>query len=166
MGAAPNWDREGSAVSPRREFADRIINISPHFAKSGPRRYFAGVPTHAVGVANERRRYPRAALSLPLRLTRFGQTTESIPVVLVTRDISSSGIFFLAPREINLATPVELQVALVERPLGCGSVQLITAAHLIRTEKCEMSGWHGYAASFDDFAIERDDDVPMRFLSL
>jgi hypothetical protein len=26
-----------------------------------------------------------------------------------------------------------------------------------------MPGWHGYAATFDDFAIRRDDVVPLRY---
>jgi hypothetical protein len=106
--------------------------------------------THAVGFASERRSYPRAALSLPLRLMRVGEAIEPIPIVLVTRDISSTGIFFLAPRGIAPGTSIELQVALVERPLGCGRVQMTTAAHVVRSEECHMAAWRGYAASFDD----------------
>jgi len=123
------------------------------------------VPTHAVGVAEERRRYPRASLALPLRLTRVGSTPEPIPVTLVTRNISSSGVYFLAPREIAPGTSIELEVALVERPLGFGTVQMCTAAHIVRAEDCELPGWRGYAASFDDFALRRDDVIPMRFVS-
>jgi hypothetical protein len=26
-----------------------------------------------------------------------------------------------------------------------------------------MPGWRGYAASFDDFALRRDDIIPMRY---
>ena len=163
MGAAPNWDGQQAAALPLREVEDRTVSISTYLAKPGPRRYFARVPTHAVGVATERRKYPRAALSLPLRLTRVGETLEPIPVVLVTRDISSSGIFFLAPRDIKPGTAIELQVALVERPLGFGSVHMTTAAHVVRSEDCDMPGWRGYAASFDDFAIQRDDMMPVRF---
>ena len=54
-----------------------------------------------VGVAHERRRYPRASLCLPLRLTRIGDFSELIPVTLVTRNISSSGVYFLAPRDLE-----------------------------------------------------------------
>jgi hypothetical protein len=121
------------------------------------------VPTHAVGVANERRRYPRARLSLPLRLTRVGSVPEPIPVTLVTRNICSSGVYFLAPREIAAGTAIELEVALVDRPLGYGRVQLCTAAHIVRREETDMPGWRGYAATFDDFAIEHDDVVPRRY---
>jgi hypothetical protein len=98
-----------------------------------------------------------------MRLTRVGDTTEPIPVTLVTRNISSSGVYFLAPREIEPGTAIELEVALVDRPLGYGRVQMCTAAHIVRSEDTEMPGWKGYAASFDDFALERDDSLPQRY---
>ena len=169
MGAAPVWDGQPAVVPPLREPREprtytEITEIVPaRTQKPGPRRYFARIPTHAVGVASDRRRYPRAVLSLPLRLTRVGDVAEPIPVMLVTRNISSSGIFFLAPREIAPGTAIQLEVALVERPLGFGSVQMCTAAHVIRVEACDMPGWHGYAASFDDFALQRDDVIPGRY---
>jgi len=162
MGAAPIWDGQPAVVPPLRNPKPyEITEIVPaKTPKPGPRRYFARIPTHAIGVASERRRYPRAALSLPLRLVRVDGQPDFAPVLLVTRNISSSGIFFLAPREIAIGTAIELQVALVERPFGLGTVQMYTAAHIVRTEECDMPGWRGYAASFDDFALQRDDIVP------
>ncbi len=85
---------------------------------------------------------------------------EPIPVTLVTRNISSSGVYFLAPRELKPGMAIELEVALVERPLGFGRVEMCTAAHIVRTEQCDTPGWRGYAASFDDFALKRDDVFP------
>jgi hypothetical protein len=114
-------------------------------------------------VAHERRNNPRAALPLPLRLVRVDSVPEPYPVTLVTRDISSSGIYFLAPRDFVKGQSVELEVALIERPQGQGSVQMFTAAHIVRCDDTEMPGWHGYAATFDDFAIKRDDVVPTRY---
>ncbi|HEY6465309.1 MAG TPA: PilZ domain-containing protein [Candidatus Acidoferrales bacterium] len=163
MGAAPLWDGQPAVVSPLRNpnrFTDVTEIVPARTPKPGPRRYFTRVPTHAIGVASERRRYPRAALSLPLRLVRIEGVAEFAPVLLVTRNISSSGVFFLAPREIQLGTAIELQVALVERPFGLGSVQMLTAAHVVREEDCDMPGWYGYGASFDDFALQRDDVIP------
>jgi hypothetical protein len=161
MGAAP--ERSNLAfVSPLRESEVRTSTITSFSNKPGPQR-FARVPTHAIGVATERRRNPRAYLSLPLRLTRVGDKVEPIPIVLVTRNISSSGVYFLAPCKLDPGTAIELEVALVERPLGQGSVQMCTAAHIVRSEDADMPGWHGYAASFDDFAIRRDDVVPIRY---
>jgi hypothetical protein len=150
------------AISPSRKPKSLTQPVPASTEKPGPRRYFARIPTHAVGVASERRCYPRAALALPLRLTRIGEAVEPIPVLLVTRNISSSGIYFFAPREIALGTAIELEVALVDRPQGFGAVQMTTAAHVVRAEECDMPGWRGYAASFDDFAIERDDVIPDR----
>jgi hypothetical protein len=160
MGAAPERSNL-SFVSPLRESEVRTT-VTAFSNKPGPQR-FARIPTHVIGVARERRGNPRAYLSLPLRLTRVDGKIEPIPVVLVTRNISSSGVYFLAPCLLEPGTAIELEVALVERPLGQGSVQMCTAAHIVRAEDSDMPGWHGYAASFDDFAIRRDDVVPTRY---
>jgi len=162
MGAVPERDSRAN-FSPETEDTTRTESVpSRAAAKPGPRR-FARVPTHSIGVAAERRRYPRASLSLPLRLTRIGDTVEPVPVSLVTRNISSSGVYFLAPRVIEPGMAIELEVALVDRPLGFGRVQMSTAAHVVRAEETDMPGWRAYAASFDDFALERDDVLPMRY---
>jgi hypothetical protein len=160
MGAVPERD-DRVAVSPLREVENRTENVIAISGKPGPRR-FARVPTHTIGVASERRRYPRASLSLPLRLTRIGDAIEPVPVTLVTRNISSSGVSVLAPREIEPGMAIELEVALVDRPLGFGRVQMCTAAHIVRAEDTETPGWRAYAASFDDFALQRDDALPIR----
>ena len=162
MGAVP--ERNVRAVlSPSREEASRTESVpSLTTAKPGPRR-FARVPTHSIGMPEERRRYPRASLSLPLRLTRTGDAVEPVPVTLVTRNISSSGVYFLAPRVMEPGMAIELEVALVDRPLGFGRVQMCTAAHVVRAEETDMPGWRAYAASFDDFALQRDDVLPMRY---
>jgi hypothetical protein len=118
---------------------------------------FARVPTHAVGVVQERRTHPRAALRLPLRLTRVAGREEAVPVTLVTQNISSSGVYFLCPRRIEPGTAIDLEVGLVERPLGHGSVRMVTAAHVVRVQTVESPGWHGLAASFDDIGFERND---------
>lgn len=164
MGAAPHWKDQQATVSPLRSTATegRTVGVLAQSRKPGPRR-FARVPTHAIGVAQERRRNPRAALSLPIRLIRVGDRPEPVPVTLVTRNISSSGIYFLAPRNFEPGTAIELEVALIERPLGQGSVQMCTAVHIVRAEDVEMPGWRGYAASFDDFALRRDDVLPLRY---
>jgi hypothetical protein len=96
---------------------------------------------------------------------RIGGVAEANPVTLVTRDISASGVYFLAPRDILPGTAVELEVVLVERPLGLGNVQMATSAHIVRSEETDMPGWRGYGAKFDDFSLQRDDglrDGPFR----
>ena len=128
-----------------------------------PRR-FARVPTHTVGVHPEHREYPRASLKLPLRLRSINNTPEEFPVTLVTRDISSTGVYFLCPRPLPVGASLEIDVVLVSKPMGHGSVVLSTRAHVQRHEPASMPGWYGIAASFDDVQFDRDDRVPSRFL--
>ena len=153
MGALSNLKRQlssGLVPSP----AEKIYEVPQA-------RKFMRVPTHAVGVAEDRRRCPRACLCLPLQLTSIDGHAEALPVTLVTKNISSTGIYFLAPRVIEPGTAIELEVALVERPLGRGSVRLRTAAHVVRIDLCEIPGWNGFAASFDDIDFQRDDRIPL-----
>lgn len=161
MGAVPQWKGRLASVPASRNFENNTVSIVSPAGKPGPRR-FARVPTHTVGVVADRRRAPRAALSLPMRLLRVAELPEAYPVTLVTRNISSSGIYFLAPRLISPGTAIELEVALLERAVGQGRVQMCTAAHIVRCDAVDMPGWYGYAASFDDFALRRDDVVPIR----
>ncbi|HEX2713176.1 MAG TPA: PilZ domain-containing protein [Candidatus Acidoferrales bacterium] len=129
----------------------------PGRGKAGP---FLRVPTHAIAGVDERRTYPRAALSLPLRLKRVGGQREPQPVSLLTKNISSSGVYFLCPRWIEPGTAIELEVGLVDRPLGRGSVRMTTAAHIVRVDPTDTPGWHGLAASFDDISFVRDEPIP------
>lgn len=127
-------------------------------------RLFARVPTHSFGMALERRIHPRAALRLPLRLTQVNHVEEATPVTLLTKNISSSGVYFLAPKRIEPGTAIELEVGLVERPLGRGGVRMRTVAHIVRADETSESGWHAMAARFDDIAFQRDEELPARFL--
>jgi PilZ domain len=128
-----------------------------------PRR-FVRVPTHAVGVHPEHREYPRATLRLPLRLRSVNNIAEEFPITLVTRDISSTGVYFLCPKQLDAGAFVELEIVLVGRPMGRGNVVLATRAHVQRCEPAAMPGWFGIAASFDDVQFDRDDRMPSRFL--
>jgi PilZ domain len=139
------------------------LRVAPLLGPSQPRR-FVRVPTHAVGVHPEHREYPRATLNLPLRLRAAAGITEEFPVTLVTRDISSTGVYFLCPRHLAIGASLELEIVLVNKPLGLGSVVMVTRAHVCRTEAAAMPGWHGIAAAFDDVQFDRDDRLPSRFL--
>lgn len=123
-------------------------------------RLFLRVPTHAVGVHTEHRECPRASLKLPLKLRSAGGVLEQYPVTLVTRDISSSGVFFLCPKPLTPDTEIELDIVLVSRPLGYGNVVVSSKARVCRTEAANMPGWYGIAAKFDDFGFDRDDRIP------
>jgi hypothetical protein len=139
------------------------LRVTPLLAPGQPRR-FVRVPTHAVGVNPEHREYPRATLRLPLRLRSVNSVPEEFPVTLVTRDISSTGVFFLCPKEIPVGSAIELEIVLVSRPLGHGSVIIATLAHVRRIEPAATPGWFGIAASYDDVQFDRDDRVPSRYL--
>lgn len=140
------------------------LRVSPLLAPGRPRQ-FVRVPTHAVGVNQEQREYPRATLRLPLRLRSVNGVAEDFPVTLVTRDISSTGVFFLCPKELAVGVPIELEIVLVSRSLGRGSVVLATQARVQRVELAATPGWFGIAASFADVKFDRDDSLPSRFLN-
>ena len=127
-------------------------------------RQFVRVPTHAVGVHPEHREYPRATLRLPLRLRSVNEIQERFPITLVTRDISSSGVFFLCPKELAAGTKIEIEIVLVSRPMGRGNVVVATAARVKRLEPAATPGWFGVAALFEDVVFDRDDRVPTRFM--
>lgn len=127
-----------------------------------PRR-FIRVPTHAVGVHPEHREYPRASLKLPLKLQSVNGANEEFPVTLVTRDISSTGVYFLCPKELPMNASIELQIVLISRPMGQGNVVMASLAHVTRMQAAATPGWFGVAATFDDVQFDRDDLVPSRF---
>lgn len=139
------------------------LRLVPLLRSSLPRQ-FVRVPTHAVGVHPEHRQYPRAKLKLPLRLRAVGGVPERYPITLVMRNISSTGVYFLSPKHVAVGTSIELEVILVSKPMGCGSVVMTTMAHVCRTEPAAMPGWYGLAACFDDVQFDHDDGVPSRFL--
>ena len=98
-----------------------------------------------------------------MKLRSVNGVMEDYPVTLVTRDISSSGVFFLCPKSLTLETEIELDIVLVSRPLGYGNVVVSSKAHVKRVEPANMPGWFGIAVGFDDFAFDRDDNIPGRF---
>ena len=160
---APLMTMAISSARPSPYLVPRPILRSSAPSLDAPRR-FARVPTHAVGVHPEQRKYPRAYLKLPLRLRSVNQIAEEFPVTLVTRNISSTGVYFLCPRQLASGAPVELEIVLISRPMGRGNVVLTTRAHVERIEPASVPGWYGIAASFDDVEFDRDDRVPYRFL--
>src|SRR5438046_10490776 len=82
------------------------LRVLPLLTDTHTRR-FVRVPTHAVGVHPEHRSYPRATLRLPLRLRSVNNVPEQFPITLVTRDISSTGVYFLCPKALTLGTGLE-----------------------------------------------------------
>jgi len=158
----PKPDRASIFSDRRASKPVPALRVMPLLKTPSPRG-FLGVPTHAVGVHTELRESPRASLKLPLQLRSVGGLREQYPITLVTRDISSSGVFFLCPKPLAIGTEIELDIVLVSRPLGYGNVVVSSRARVCRTESANMPGWYGIAASFDDFAFDRDDRIPVKF---
>ena len=126
-------------------------------------RGFARVPTHVVEVTHERRLYPRAALRLPLRVKRVAGQRELVNGRLLTKNISSSGVYFFCPLWIEPGTSVDLEVELVSRPRGRGNVFMIATAQIVRMDPSVSGSGYGAAAAFDDITFHRDDALPPRF---
>ena len=122
------------------------------------------VPTHAVPAVNERRAYPRAQLQLPMRILRIAGHRETSFDQVMTVDISSSGLRTVCPFQIPVGTPVHLEVELVKRPVGQGSVRLLTQAQVVRVQPDTTRGWHVVAFSFDEITFERDELAPPQFM--
>lgn len=151
---------EPPAASPARRPENPRSSVPAKLARA---RKFAHVPTHVVSVPNERRDYPRAELSLPLRVRRVAGQRDSTDTVLATVNASSSGVYFLSPQSIEPGTPIEVEINLVERPSGRGTVHMIAQAEVVRMEAAEVEGFYGLAVAFDDITFHRDDAVPLRY---
>ena len=132
---------------------------APSWTTRAKPKGMARVPTHAVRPVEERRSYTRAKLSLPLRVKRIAGQREHRHQPLRTTNISSSGVLFLCPQHIEPGTPVEIEVYLVDRPLGRGTVRMTTEAHVVRAEPAPRSGWHSVAVCFDDISFHREETV-------
>ena len=154
--------RAGGTPKELSAHAATSVADPPSWTTRAKPKGMARVPTHAVRAAEERRGYARAKLSLPLRVKRIAGQKERVSELLRTANISSSGVLFLCPRKIELGTPIELEVCLVDRPFGRGSVRMKTEAHIVRVEPSSRPGWHTLAATFDDITFQREELMPSR----
>lgn len=106
---------------------------------------------------DNRRVYPRLPLQFPVRIKRVaGQTAESSEPLL-TQNISSTGVYFLAPVRVEPETPIELEIGLTDRPRGRERLKMHATAHVVRVVPASQPGWHGLAVTFDEITFERDD---------
>jgi hypothetical protein len=98
-----------------------------------------------------------------MRIKRVAGQRESIGEPLRTADISSSGVLFLSPDRIEPGTPIAIEVCLVDRPFGRGTVKMVSEAHIVRAEPATRPGWHFLAAAFDEITFQREEPLPARF---
>jgi PilZ domain len=154
---------ESAAIKELSAHVATAILDTPSWTTRAKPKGISRVPTHAIRPVEERRTYARAKLSLRLRLKRVAGQLGQEQQTLHTTNISSSGVLFLSPQRIEPGTPIEIEVCLVDRPLGRGTVRMMTEAHIVRAEPASAAGWHALAASFDDITFQRDEPVPSRF---
>jgi hypothetical protein len=140
-----------------------LLSDPPLWTTRAKPKGIARVPTHAVRPPEERRAYARAKLSLPLRVKHIAGRRELLGESLHTTNISSSGVLFLCPQRIEPGTPIEIEVRLVDRPFGRGTVRMKTEAQIVRAEISSRPGWHSLAATFDDITFQREEPLPSRF---
>jgi hypothetical protein len=159
----PSSGDESAAIKKLSANSENSTAGAPSWMTRAKPKGIARVPTHAVRPVEERRAYTRAKLSLPLRVKRIAGQREHRRQPLRTTNISSSGVLFLCPQHIDPGTPVELEVCLVDRPLGRGTVRMTTEAHVVRAEPASRSGWHSVAVCFDDISFQREEPIPSHF---
>jgi hypothetical protein len=158
-------DSSGGGAATKEMSAHSATSVAdpPSWTTRAKPKGIARVPTHAVRPAEERRAYARAKLSLPLRVKRIAGQRERLGEPLRTSNISSSGVLFLCPQRIEPGTPIQIEVCLVDRPFGRGTVRMRTEAHIVRAEPASRPGWHCLAATFDDITFQREEPLPSRF---
>jgi hypothetical protein len=158
-----NPSRGDTAINELSARSVTSVADPPSWTTRAKPKGIARVPTHAVRPPEERRSYARAKLSLPLRVKRIAGQKERMGEPLRTTNISSSGVLFLCPQRIEPGTPIEIEVCLVDRPFGRGTVRMSTEAHIVRAEPASRPGWHSLAATFDDITFQREEALPARF---
>jgi PilZ domain len=158
-----NPSRGNAAVTELSARSATSVIEPPSWTTRAKPKGIARVPTHSVRPPEERRSYARAKLSLPLRVNRIAGQREQMGESLRTTNISSSGVLFLCPQRIEPGTPIEIEVCLVDRPFGRGTVRMRTEAHIVRAEPASRPGWHSLAATFDDITFQREEPLPSRF---
>ena len=103
----------------------------------------------------DRRNCARLPLDLPVRLVRVAGRTELSPLPLKMHDISSSGAYLLAPMWIGAGTNIELEVGLVDQPLGRGALRMVSSARVVRSVRGNRPDWHWLAVAFDDISFSQ-----------
>lgn len=114
-------------------------------------------PSYEFEVPNNQRVYPRLPLLFPLRVQRVADDKPLIAEPLFTQNISSTGVFFLAPIQVAPESPIELEIGLTDRPRGPERVRMCARAHVVRVTPVAKPGWFAVAVKFDEISFDRDE---------
>lgn len=101
----------------------------------------------------EQRRTRRFQLALPLAITRTG--ADRVALAGLTKNISSSGVCFIAGAEPDLGGPIEYIITLNHE--GPQSVNLRCIGKVVRSQR-EVEGSRGFqiAATLERYEFIRD----------
>lgn len=122
----------------------------------------AAVPCLEFEITDNRRKHARLPLQFPLRMKQIGGKLPPATDVLLTENISSTGVYFLAPLQLEPNTPIELEIGLTDLPRGRERVRMRAHARVVRVDPASKPGWHGLAAMFDEIRFDRDNGVGPR----
>ncbi len=159
MCAASNPNKLGMCVPDVRRGRPEA-KILPNLTVAPPASIGPGAEARRAkdALINDRRMNPRLPLQLPLEVCRTnGQGVRVLGASLVSRDISTMGVYFVSPERLERGAQVELDVALVDRPLDRGRVRLKTRGEVVRVEPDGAEGNHGLAVRFDEISFHYED---------
>ena len=108
----------------------------------------------ACDMAHDRRACARLPLGLPVRLVAVDGQAEKQPMMLEMCDIGTNGAYCLTPKWIGVGTRIELEVGLVDQPLGRGSLHMTSTARVVRADPEKRPGLHGLALAFDGIRFD------------
>src|ERR1700674_4882923 len=98
----------------------------------------------------ERRRHPRFTALLPLRLKIVGGIVEPNPALLVTQNLSKTGLCFPSPQRIEPGQAIEVEVTFLSAGLGGNNICISSTGYIVRVESAKKPGWCRLAAAFDE----------------
>jgi len=111
----------------------------------------------------DRRRAPRAHLELPIRITWRDTDGHRLETEGLTRDVSETGIYFMAPLEVNAEIVMELRVNFPEEVVARTGLEALYLTKTVRKEELDgsvglTSSGVGMAARF--LTVPRVVDLP------
>jgi hypothetical protein len=98
----------------------------------------------------ERRRHPRFTAFLPLRLKIVGGIVEPNPALLVTQNLSKTGLCFPSPQRIEPGQSIQVEVTFLGAGLGGNNISVSSTGYIVRAESAKNPGWYRLAATFDE----------------
>jgi hypothetical protein len=87
---------------------------------------------------------------MPFRLWLPAGKDDSAGATFLTKDISKSGLCFLAPRRVEPGAFIRVEVTLAGYGPGGNDIDISGAGYIVRAESSDKTGWHRLAAAFDE----------------